>query len=119
MCYHPQAEKKCPFFAWLADYEKVVAKKLKEDLQAAVPYEGHGETKALPYQGNGESKGLVEMKLKSRLYEEERMDLKMDKHEGRMDLKMDKLIGLVQLLVVLCLVIVVIVLLGVVVLITK
>ena len=119
MCYHPQAEKKCPFFVWLANYKKVVAKKLKEDLQTAVPYEGHGETKALPYQGNGESKGLVEMKLKSRLYEEERMDLKMDKHEGRMDLKMDKLIGLVQLLVVLCLVIVVIVLLGVVVLITK
>ena len=70
----------------MADYKKVVAKKLKEDLQAAVPYEGHGETKALPYQGNGESKGSIKMKLKSRLYEEERMDLKMDKHEGRMDL---------------------------------
>ena len=108
--------KKCPFFRWIDAYKKVVAKKIKEDMekkrkeemQAAVAYEGHGETKA-----------LVEMKPNCRIYEEERMDLKMDKHEGRMDLKMDKLIGLVQLLVVLCLVIVVIVLLGVVVLITK
>jgi len=53
------------------------------------------------------------------MYDVERMDLKTDKHGGRTELKMDKLIGMVQLLVVLCLVIVVVVLLGVVVLITK
>lgn len=95
--YNEFAVKKCPFFRWLEDYKKVVAKKLKEDLQAAVPYEGHGD-----------NKDFVEMKVKSRIYDEERMDLKMD-----------KLIGLVQLLVVLCLVIAVVVLLGVVVLISK
>jgi hypothetical protein len=86
-----QAVKKCPFFRRLEDYKEVVAKKLKEDLQAAVPYEGRGETKIKD-----------EMKLKSMIFDEERMYLKMD-----------KLIDLVQLLVVLCLVITVIVLLGV------
>ena len=68
--------KKCPFFRWIDAYKKVVAKKIKEDMekkrkeemQAAVAYEGHGETKA-----------LVEMKPNCRIYEEERMDLKMDK----------------------------------------
>jgi len=108
LCYvlsFPQAVKKCPFFRWIDAYKKVVAKKIKEDMekkrkeemQAAVAYEGHGETKA-----------LVEMKPNCRIYEEERMDLKMD-----------KLIVLVQLLVVLCLLIAVLVLLGVVVLISK
>jgi len=101
----PQAVKKYPFFRWIDAYKKVVAKKIKEDMekkrkeemQAAVAYEGHGETKA-----------LVEIKPNCRIYEEERMDLKMD-----------KLIVLVQLLVVLCLLIAVLVLLGVVVLISK
>jgi len=93
----PQAVKKCPFFRWLEEYKKVVAKKLKEDLLAAVPLEGHGETKC-----------QEEMKLKSRIFDEDRIYLKMD-----------KLIDLVQLLVVLCLVMTVIVLLGVVVLISK
>ena len=77
--------------------QEVVAKKLKEDLLAAVPLEGHGETKC-----------QEEMKLKSRIFDEDRIYLKMD-----------KLIDLVQLLVVLCLVMTVIVLLGVVVLISK
>jgi len=93
----PQAVKKCPFFRWLEEYKKVVAKKLKEDLLAAVPLEGHGETKC-----------QEEMKFKSRIFDEDRIYLKMD-----------KLIDLVQLLVVLCLVMTVIVLLGVVVLISK
>ncbi|CAD6258792.1 unnamed protein product [Miscanthus lutarioriparius] len=91
------AVKKCPFFRWLEEYKKVVAKKLKEDLLAAVPLEGHCETKC-----------QEEMKLKSRIF-----------YEDRIYLKMDKLIDLVQLLVVLCLVMAVIVLLGVVVLISK
>ena len=97
--------KKCPFFRWIDAYKKVVAKKIKEDMekkrkeemQAAVAYEGHGETKC-----------QEEMKLKSIIFDEDRIYLKMD-----------KLIDLVQLLVVLCLVMTVIVLLGVVVLISK
>jgi hypothetical protein len=93
LCF-PQAVKKCPFFRWIDAYKKVAAKKIKEDMekikeemQAAVPYEGHGETKA-----------WVEMKSNRRIYEEERMDLEMD-----------KIIVLVQVLVVLCLVIAVLV----------
>ena len=89
--------KKCPFFRWLKEYKKVVAKKLKEDLLAAVPLEGHGETKC-----------QEKMKLKSRIFDEDRIYFKMD-----------KLIDLVQLVVVLCLVMTIIVLLGVVVLISK
>ena len=89
--------KKYPFFRWLEEYKKVVAKKLKEDLLVAVPLQGHGETKC-----------HEEMKLKRPIFDEDRIYLKMD-----------KLIDLVQLLVVLCLVMTVIVLLGVVVLISK
>ena len=74
---------------------------------------GHGTAPGEP------SSGSSFIPTESRMYDVERMDLKMDKHGGMMELKMDKLIGLVQLLVVLCLVIVVVVLLGVVVLITK
>jgi hypothetical protein len=59
-------------FRWLEDYKKVVAKKLKEDLQAAVPLEDHGETKC-----------QEEMKLKSRIFDEERIYLKMDKLKSR------------------------------------
>ena len=81
----------------MEDYKEVVTKKLKEDLQATVPYEGRGKTKTKD-----------EMKLKSMIFDEERMYLKMD-----------MLIDLVQLLVVLCLVMIVIGLLGVVVLISK
>jgi len=52
----------------LEEYKKVVAKKLKEDLLAAVLLEGHGETKC-----------HEEMKLKRPIFDEDRIYLKMDK----------------------------------------
>ena len=60
--------KKYPFFRWLEEYKKVVAKKLKEYLLAAVPLEGHGETKC-----------QEEMKLKSMIFYEDMIYLKVDK----------------------------------------
>ena len=88
----------------MEEYKQEVAKNVKKDLKAAVCEASHGETEA-----------VGEMKCRSRIYDEDKAVIKMDKYE----LKTDKLIVLVQLLVVRCLIMTVIVLLGVAVLICK
>ena len=88
----------------MEEYKQEVAKKVKKDLKVAVREPSHGETEV-----------VGEMKRRSRIYDEDKAVINMDKYE----LKTDKLIVLVQLLVVRCLIMTVIVLLGVVVLICK
>ena len=88
----------------MEEYKQKVAKNVKKDLKAAIREASHGETEA-----------VGEMKCCSRIYDEDKAVIKMDKYE----LKTDKLIVLVQLLVVRYLIMTVIALLGVVVLICK
>ena len=88
----------------MEECKQEVAKKVKKDLKAAVREASHVENEDV-----GEIKG------RSRIYDEDKVVIKMDKYE----LKMDKLIVLVQLFVVLCLIMTIIVLLGVVVFICK
>ena len=75
----------------MEEYKQEVAKKVKKDLKVAVREPSHGETEA-----------VGEMKRRSRIYD-----------ENKVVIKIDKLIVLVQLLVVLYLIMTVIVLLGV------
>ena len=75
----------------MEEYKQEVAKNVKKDLKAAVCEASHGETEA-----------VGEMKRRSRIYD-----------ENKVVIKIDKLIVLVQLLVVLYLIMTVIVLLGV------
>ena len=75
----------------MEEYKQEVAKNVKKDLKAAVREASHGETEA-----------VGEMKRRSRIYD-----------ENKVVIKIDKLIVLVQLLVVLYLIMTVIVLLGV------
>ena len=88
----------------MEEYKQEVAKKVQKDLKVAVREPSHGETEA-----------VGEMKRRSKIYDEDKAVIKMDKYE----LKTDKLIVLVQLLVVRYLIMTVIALLGVVVLICK
>ena len=81
----------------MEEYKQEVAKKVKKDLKVAVREPSHGETEV-----------VGEMKRRSRIYD-----------ENKVVIKIDKLIVLVQLLVVRYLIMTVIALLGVVVLICK